>query len=43
MIIGPDGEVILELGDEQGVFYLNFDTKVISDQRELFPVLKDIK
>ena len=43
MIIGPDGEVLLDLGDEQGVFYLDFDTKVISDQRELFPVLKDIK
>lgn len=43
MVVGPDGEVLMELGNRQDVFYLEVDTRMIEQQRISFPVLNDIK
>lgn len=43
IIVAPDGETLLELGNQQSVTYLEIDTKLIQEQRVSFPVLKDIK
>ncbi len=43
IIVGPDGETLLELGNKQALAFLEVDTKAIQEQRQSFPVLKDIK
>jgi predicted amidohydrolase len=43
IIVAPDGETLLELGNKQSVTFLEVDTRLIQEQRVSFPVLKDIK
>ena len=43
IVVGPDGETLLELGEKQAVTFLEVNTKLIQEQRVSFPVLNDIK
>ena len=43
IIVGPDGEILLELEIDQTVSFLEVDTALIKQQRTSFPVLNDIK
>jgi len=43
MVVGPKGEVLGELGDEEAVLSVEVDPQTVIDWRSTFPALNDIK
>jgi len=43
MVVDPQGNILGELGDEQGVLSVKIDPKLVTDWRATFPALNDIK
>lgn len=43
LIISPTGEVLASLGSKEGVLSAEVDIKILTELREIFPVLKDAK
>ncbi len=41
MIISPRGEVVLDAGTQEGVFYADIDLSLVEETRSSFPVLRD--
>ncbi len=43
MVVGPQGEILAELGNEEAVLSIEIDPQCVIDWRTTFPVLNDIK
>ena len=42
-VINPNGEIVQELGSDEGVLTTNVDLELVDQQRESIPVLRNLK